>query len=457
MSIQPVLPVWSAAECEEVVRDLKAAGIAMVAGTVCNLAGIYLAKTVAPDRLSSFAGAGLGASPTWNVFCIDGGIAFTPDLGVIGDMRLRLDLDALRQLGGGLAWAPAEIFDQNGRALEIDTRGRLRRIQRQLEDSGLQALVGIELEFTLTAADGSAFERPGWTPYGLGPILDHESFIADLTREAAEAGIPLEQVHAEFAAAQFELALAPATPLAAADDAVLARLLVCRLARTHGLRASFSPFPFAGGGGNGAHVHFSLSRSGSPLFSGGVGPYGITPDGGSAIAGIVAELPGLEGVLAGSILSGARLRPGYWSGAYACWGRENREASVRYLEATPGNPRGANVEVKIVDPSANPYLAAAAILGAALRGIQSALPLPGEVTANPADQSAEQCTTTSTRLLPVELGAVLDELEASTAATQILGPDIVQAAIAVRRHELSNYGAVTADELAEKFRFAWSI
>ena len=166
---------------------------------------------------------------------------------------------------------------------------------------------------------------------------------------------------------------------------MLARLLIGRIARRHGLRASFSPFPFAGGGGNGAHIHFSFTRSGQPLFSGGPGPYGITDEGGGAIGGLVAALPGVQAVLGGSILSGARLRPGFWSGAYPCWGRENREAAVRFVEATPGNPHGANVEVKPVDPSANPYLSSAAVLGAALDGIRAAADLPDEVTSNPAD------------------------------------------------------------------------
>ena len=66
--------------------------------------------------------------------------------------------------------------------------------------------------------------------------------------------------------------------------------------------------------------------------------------------------------LAGSIVSGLRLQPGNWAGVYACWGVENREAAVRFVEGGPGSPHGGNAEVKITDPSANPYFASAAIL-----------------------------------------------------------------------------------------------
>ncbi len=68
------------------------------------------------------------------------------------------------------------------------------------------------------------------------------------------------------------------------------------------------------------------------------------------------------------------MQPGYWAGAYNCWGTENREAAVRFLIGGPSNPYGANVEVKVIDPSANPYLATATILGLAQHGIE---PEPG--------------------------------------------------------------------------------
>ncbi len=453
MSIDRVLPVPDAAALDAAAASLAERGVRIVVGTMVNNAGLTLAKTVAPDRLGTFARSGLGASPTWNVFCIDGGIAFTPDLGVVGDMRLRLDLDALTILEGGLAWAPVGLFDQAGEPLPIDSRARLRRVQRDIEDSGSVVLAGHELEFVVTAADGEAFPRPGWTPYGLGPVIDHEAFLADVLTESAAAGLGLEQLHAEYVPGQFEFSLPPAPPVQAADAAVLARVVVGRIARRHGLRASFSPFPFAGGGGNGAHIHFSFTRDGRPVFSGGDGPYGITSEGGGAIAGIVEALPGIQAVLGGSILSGARLQPGYWSGAFACWGRENREAAVRFLEATPGNPYGANVEVKPVDPSANPYLSSAAILGAALEGIRAQSALPEEVTENPADVAAER----GIAQLPSDLASVLEALRGSEIAERVLGPEIVAAVAAVRGWELEHHGSTPPDDLPARFRFAWSI
>jgi glutamine synthetase len=121
---------------------------------------------------------------------------------------------------------------------------------------------------------------------------------------ATAAGVGIEQFHPEYGLNQFEISLRPRTPVAAADHLVLMRIIIGRVARQHGLRVSLSPVPFAGAVGSGAHQHFSLTRDGSPVFSGGFGPHGMTPQGASAIAGVLAGLPAAQGVLSGSILSG---------------------------------------------------------------------------------------------------------------------------------------------------------
>ena len=138
----------------------------------------------------------------------------------------------------------------------------------------------------------------------------------------------------------------------------------------------------------------------------------MTPEGESAVAGLVAGLPEAEGVLCGSILSGLRIQPGHWSGAYVCWGTENREAAVRFLVGGSSNPHGANVEVKVIDPSANPYFATATILGLALDGIEQKLSLPPETTVDPSTLTDEQRADAGIVLLPTSQAEALDLLRA---------------------------------------------
>ncbi|MET0899477.1 MAG: glutamine synthetase family protein [Mycobacterium sp.] len=440
------------------IAQLEANDVVTVVGTVVNPAGLIHAKTVPIHRMNSFADPGLGASPVWHGFAIDqSGIAFTEGIGVVGDQRIRIDLTALRVLGDGLAWAPGNFFTQDGDPVTVCSRGTLARIEDRLALAGLSAQVGHELEFVLVGADGTALPTDLWAQYGLAGLLEHEGFVRDVTAAVGAAGVGIEQFHPEYGGNQFEISLRPRTPVAAADHLVLTRIIVSRVARRYGMRVSFSPVPFAGAVGSGAHQHFSLTRGDLPLFAGGPGPHGMTPEGQSAVAGVLAGLPEAQAVLAGSILSGLRMQPGHWAGAYACWGLENREAAVRFLAGGPGNPHGANVEVKIVDPSANPYFASAAILALALDGIERSVPLPPETTVDPATRTDAERAAAGTVQLPDGQADIIAALDNSVLLRSLLGTEVVEVLVAVRRYEADHYGELSPEELAQKFRLAWSV
>jgi glutamine synthetase len=440
------------------IAQLEAEGVDTVIGTVVNPAGLTLAKTVPIRRTNTFADPGLGASPSWHAFAIDQtGIAFTADAGVVGDQRLRIDLSALRIVGDGLAWAPASFFEQDGTPVPTCSRGTLRRVEAALAEAGIEAAIGHEIEFLLVGPDGARLPSTLWAQYGLAGVLEHEAFVRDVIGSATGAGIAIEQFHPEYGANQFEISLSPQSPVAAADQLILMRLITGRAARRHGLRISLSPAPFADGAGSGAHQHFSLSTPEGPLFCGGDASQGMTAAGESAVAGLVHGLPEAQGVLCGSIVSGLRLRPGNWAGAYACWGTENREAAVRFVTGGPGTPRGGNVEVKIVDPSANPYLASAAILGLALDGIKCQATLPPEVTIDPATvPESDRVRDGIVRLTDSQAEAIA-ALDGSEAMRRILGDPAVDMVVAVRRLERERYGDLAPEQLADKFRMAWSL
>lgn len=440
------------------VATLEAAGVGTLIGTVVNAAGLTQVKVVPLNRVAVFAERGLGTSPTWHVFAIDQtGIVVSEEIGVVGDRLVRVDLTGLALLGDRLAWAPGAFFTQDGNPDPYCGRAVLQRVTRRLAASGLAATVGHEVEFVLIGPDGAQLPANLWAQYGLAGVLEFEGFVRDVMDAAAAAGVLIEQFHPEYGANQFEFSLKPRDPVAAADQLVLARVVISRVARRHGLRVSLSPVPFAGSVGSGAHQHFSLSRDGVPVFSDGSGEHGMTDAGESAIAGLLAGLPDAQGVLCGSIVSGLRIQPGSWSGANVCWGTENREAAIRFVSAASGNPYGANVEVKIVDPSANPYLASATILGLALDGITRALPLPPEVSVDPGSLTEAQREHAGVVTLPAKQTEVLDALRHSAVVRDILGDAPVDAVLGVRGYEQQNFGDLSDAELAEKFRLAWSV
>ncbi len=440
------------------IAQLEAEGVDAVIGTVVNPAGLTQAKTVPIRRTNAFADPGLGASPVWHGFAIDQtGIAFTEHIGVVGDQRVRIDLSALRILGDGLAWAPGSFFEQDGTPVLACSRGTLRRVEAALAEAGVEAIVGHEIEFLLVNPDGHRLPSTLWAQYGLAGVLEHEAFVRDVTAAAAVSGVAIEQFHPEYGANQFEISLTPQSPVAAADQLVLTRIIVGRVARRYGLRVSLSPAPFVGDAGCGAHQHFSLTTSAGPLFSDGAGTHGMTSKGENAVAGLLRGLPEAQGILCGSIVSGLRLRPGNWAGAFACWGTENREAAVRFVIGGPANPYGGNVEVKIVDPSANPYLATATILGLALDGIRDNALLPPETKVDPATLSDSDRSRAGIMRLTGVQAQTIAALDKSKRLRTVLGDPAVDVVVAVRRFEHEQYAHLNREQLADKFRMAWSV
>ncbi|MCT7661915.1 glutamine synthetase family protein [Mycobacterium sp. CPCC 205710] len=440
------------------IAQLEADGVATLIGTVVNAAGLTHAKTVPLRRMGAFADPGLGASPVWHAFAIDqAGIVFSDAISPVGDQRIRIDLSALRILGDGLAWAPGAFFNQDGSPDPYCSRGALSRVEDKLTEAGIDTVVGHEIEFLLVGPDGGRLPSHLWAQYGLAGVLEYEGFVRDVTDAATGSGLAIEQFHPEYGCNQFEISLPPQSPVAAADALVLTRIIIGRVARRYGMRVSLSPVPFAGSVGSGSHQHFSMKRGDTPLFSDGTGVNGMTPEGESAVAGLIAGLPEAQGVLAGSIISGLRMQPGHWSGAYVCWGTENREAAVRYLIGGPSNPLGANVEVKVIDSSANPYFATAAVLGLALNGIERGLTLPQETTVDPATLNDAQRDEAGIVQLRENQSDALDALDGSSLLREILGDQAVDSVVAVRRYEQQNFGDLSAEELTEKFRLAWSV
>lgn len=423
------------------------ASTSLLVGTIVDNAGITRAKSVPGDRIGAAVASGIGLSPVFAVMCVDDHLTATDRYGgPAGDMRLRPDLAAAAVIDAAhrVAWAPLDQYDQDGAVMETCQRGVLKRQEAAARSAGLEFLMAYEMEFTVFTGHYSdpAHAGPG---YGLRPWLQLEEFSRALLAALASAGVAVEQLHPEYGPGQLEISVAPRSPVAAADQYVLARLVIERTAQQHGLTVSFAPKTVPGAIGNGSHLHFSATREGRNVFAGGTGAHGLTPDGAALIGGLVAHLPGACGLLAPSVISYARLVPGMWAGAYACWGLENREAAVRFIRAT-GNPSAANTEVKCIDGASNPYLAAAAVLGMALAGLAAGLPAPAPADRDPEALGAAARERAGIHRLPGNLPEALDLLERSAVLRAALGDAVVDCLVAVRRYEVERYGQLSDDE-----------
>ena len=113
--------------------------------------------------------------------------------------------------------------------------------------------------------------------------------------------------------------------------------------------------------------------------------------------------------------------------------------------------------MKVVDPSANPYFATAAILGLALDGIERSAPLPPETPVDPGTLSEQERTAAGTMALSTDQAAQIAALDGSSLMRAILGDAAVNVLVAVRRYEHETYAHLDPEQLTDKFRMAWSL
>ena len=444
----------------ERAAELARHGIAAVALSWVDTAGINRTKTVPLTALERATAWGVGMSPVFDTFLADDSIVATDVLGgPDGDLRLYPDLDGLVPLAGqpGWAWAPVDRITQDGEVHPACTRTLLRHLVSAAAAGGVTVRASIEVEFALALPGDAEFEPACLGPaYGMTKLVQQSEFSVDLLRALAAEGIEVDQFHPEYAPGQYEVSVGAVDPVAAADRSVLVRQTVRAVARRHGLRVSFAPAVLAGGVGNGGHLHLSVWRDGRNLHAGGDGRLGMTAEAEGFLAGIVEQLPALAALLTPSPSSYLRLQPSRWAGVFAAWGHENREAGVRAITGSVGNrDRAANLEVKCVDLAANPYLALTGVLAAGLDGMRRGLRPAPPVSGDPAGLDPDELAERGIRRLPESLAEALVAFEGSGLLREALGDVLVDAVIAVRRGELARVEQLTPEGIAEAYRWVY--
>lgn len=447
-------------EVERRTTELVDAGVAGVVISWADNNGIPRSRTVPVASLPRVARMGVGVTALFAVFDSADGITFAHD-GLStpsGDVRLLPVLDGLVPLHGqpALAWAPGRQVAADGSPWPYDQRGVLERQVEALAADGLTALVGYEMEFAVGRDDGTgdlvaAHPGPAYSPHALVPL---DAFVADVLRDFAANGLEIGQLHAEYGPAQVELSLAATDPVRAADQQLLARQTLRAAAAKHGLQLSFAPLPATATAGNGWHVHTSLWRGGVNLLAGDAD--GPGHDGAAYVAGLLRDLPAVAAVTAPSQGSLARLRPGFFAGAYGFWGVENREAPLRYVPGSTLLGAGhANVELKTSDASANPYLALAAVLAAGAAGVAERLELGAPVPSDPGTWTAGERAAHGIAALP----ATQEEQEAALTAcprvTAALGGQVLGAFLAVRRADAAAAAGRDLDDVLADLRWRY--
>jgi glutamine synthetase len=337
----------------------------------------------------------------------------------------------------GVARMFTDVVNPDGSPFEGDPRQCLKRIVGKAADMGYTMYVGPELEF-FYFKDHQATEGLDYGGYfDLTPLDVASDLRRDTVLTLEKMGIPVEYSHHEVAPSQHEIDLRYQDALTMADAVMTYRLVVKEIAMSKGVYATFMPKPIAGENGSGMHTHQSLFDKDGNAFYDADDPegYHLSKVGKHYIAGLLKYAPEFCAVTNQWVNSYKRLVPGYEAPVYVTWARRNRSAMVRVPMYKPGKEAATRVELRSPDPSANPYLAFAVMLGAGLKGIEDELPLSAEATNNIFDMTQEELSEAGIATLPGNLGEAIELFEQSELMREILGDHIHEFFVENKRAE----------------------
>ncbi|PWK61133.1 type I glutamate--ammonia ligase [Roseicyclus mahoneyensis] len=217
---------------------------------------------------------------------------------------------------------------------------------------------------------GNTGHRPGIKGgyFPVNPIDPGQDLRSEMLSTMKRMGMKVDKHHHEVASNQHELGLIFSTLTKQADELQKYKYVIHNVAHAYGKSVTFMPKPMAGDNGTGMHVNMSIWKDGKPLFAG--DKYAdLSDEALYFIGGILKHAKSLNAFTNPSTNSYKRLIPGFEAPVLRAYSARNRSGCVRIPWTE--SPKAKRVEARFPDPSANPYLAFAALLMAGLDGIQN--------------------------------------------------------------------------------------
>ena len=361
-----------------------------------------------------------------------------------GDFVATPDLSTLRRIPWleGTALVLCDVTWADGRPVVQGPRAVLQAQVERARAAGFEPMVGTELEFFCfreSYAEAHARHYRNLTP-SVPYILDYhvlatsydEPLLRDIRNSMFDAGLPVESSKGEAWPGQHEVNFRFAPAVTAADNHVVFKTGAKEIAHEHGCAITFMAKPDHTMIGNSCHVHASLWRGGENAFAGESDVFR------QFLAGWIAHARQLALFLAPNVNSYKRYVAGSWAPTSLAWGYDNRSCGFRVV----GHGPSLRVETRIPGGDVNPYLAAAALIAAGLRGIEDGLepgpPLVGSAYEADADR------------FPTSLYEAVEELERSTMAREAFGDEVVDHYLNYGRTEQRLFDAVVTCQERER-------
>lgn len=343
---------------------------------------------------------------------------------------------------GTIARLICDVYTPSGEPFLGDPRANLKRMVEEMKGLGFSKFnLGPEPEFFLFKLDSNGEPTMDLNDNGgyfdLAPTDLGENCRRDIVLELEKLGFEIEASHHEVAPGQHEIDWKYADAVEACDNIQTFKLVVKTIARKHGLHATFMPKPVFGIAGSGMHFNLSLfTEDGQNAFYDENESMKLSKVCKHFVAGILAHAKGLTAVCNPTVNSYKRLVPGYEAPVYIAWSGQNRSPLIRIPESRGVSTR---VELRSVDPAANPYLAMATILAAGLSGIKQNLPVPAPIDRNIYAMSSTERQAAGIEDLPSSLSRAISYLAEDEVVKNALGKHIYANFVEAKKLEWTAY------------------
>lgn len=361
-----------------------------------------------------------------------------------GDMVMRPDVSTLRRVPWleGTALVQCDVLWLDGRPVAQSPRQILRAQIERLEALGYRAHIGTELEFIMfDDSYEEAWEKKyeGLTPstrynvdYSLLATAKLEPVIRSIRTGMEKAGLVVESSKGECNLGQQEITFRYADALTACDNHAFYKNGAKEIAAQHGKSITFMA-KYNEREGSSCHIHFSLTDlDGNPVLAGD-GQHGFSPVMEQFVAGQLAGLKELAYFVAPNINSYKRFVEGSFAPTAIAWGLDNRSCALRVVGRGPN----LRVENRVGGGDVNPYLAAAALISAAIHGIENKLPLEPITTGNAYQSDADR--------IPTSLREARSLLAGSEIARKAFGDEVVDHYVFAAGVELKAFDSAVTD------------
>ena len=362
------------------------------------------------------------------------------------DMYFFPDLDTFKILpwcrrnGQNIARIICDIHNADGTPFEGCPRCNLKRMLKRASDLGFKMNVGPEAEFFIFALDEQG--RPTTNPhdsagyYDAAPNDMAEDIRRDIVSILQDMDFEIEASHHECSQGQHEIDFKYADALKAADNIMTFKYAVKSIANQYGVHATFMPKPIYGVNGSGMHCNLSLFKDGKNVFFSPDAPYQLSDEALYSIGGVLKHVQAFTAVTNPIVNSYKRIVPGFEAPVYLAWSLANRSALIR-VPAKRGV--ATRIELRSPDPSCNPYMAFAVILGAILDGIENKITPPKQIEENIYEMTKKELKAAGITSLPGTLFEAVELMKKDEIVKDALGEHILDEFVTSKGIEWDKY------------------